>query len=265
MRDDISGLRALLEALYSRYNRLDADLRDPIVFLHRCSGRARKEVVGVIAAMLAYGRIEQIMVSVGQVIGRLGPDPLALLLSARPDELRRRCSGFAHRFADGEALFGLLCGLASVLRRHGSLQACFLAHTRPADTTVLGGLAGLAHEIMDGGGLTDHLVADPHKGSACKRWHLFLRWMVRRDEIDCGVWPGISPSQLIVPLDAHMWRVCRRLGLTRRRTCGLAAALEITRAFRAICPQDPVRYDFALMHASAAGDPDLSRFVCSQA
>ena len=91
------------------------------------------------------------------------------------------------------------------------------------------------------------LFPDPRKGSACKRHNLFLRWMVRGgDGVDLGLWTALSPRDLVVPLDTHMIRMGRRLGLTRRATPGWGMAEEITAAFRAVCPEDPVRFDFAL-------------------
>jgi uncharacterized protein (TIGR02757 family) len=91
-----------------------------------------------------------------------------------------------------------------------------------------------------------YLVPSPAAGSACKRLNLFLKWMVRSDAIDPGGWTGVSPRQLIVPLDIHMRRIGRRYGLTRRMTANMRMALEITAGFRRFCPDDPTRYDFAL-------------------
>lgn len=99
------------------------------------------------------------------------------------------------------------------------------------------------------------LFPDPRKGSACKRHNLFLRWMVRGgDGIDLGIWKVISPQDLIVPLDTHMIRMGRWMGLTSRATPGWKMAEEITAAFRAVCPEDPVKYDFALTRIGIMGE-----------
>ncbi len=90
------------------------------------------------------------------------------------------------------------------------------------------------------------LLPSPGKGSACKRLNLFLRWMVRSDDVDPGGWSGVDAGKLIVPLDTHMHRMGLEVGLTRRKQADMQAALEVTRAFRTIAPEDPVRYDFAL-------------------
>jgi len=115
-----------------------------------------------------------------------------------------------------------------------------------------------AEELRDAAGnLEGHLLPRPARGSACKRLNLFLRWMVRRDEIDPGGWDAVSPARLIVPLDTHMHRICGSLGLTKRSQADLQAALEITEAFRAFAPDDPVRYDFAISHLGIRGEGDI--------
>jgi len=249
--------KGTLERLYARYADRSHAARDPVSFLYRYRELADREVAGLVAAFLAYGRLKQIMHSVEDALSRLGPSPRRMILASDPRELRRACRGFVHRFANADSLHALLRAVRAVVRTHGSIEACFLAHDDPGAPDVQPGLAGLANELRQGRKELSHLVADPAKGSACKRWHLYLRWMVRRDAVDPGGWEAVSAARLLVPLDAHMWRVCRGLGLTRRKSCNLAAAREITDRFRRICPADPVRYDFALMHASVSGDPEL--------
>jgi uncharacterized protein (TIGR02757 family) len=90
------------------------------------------------------------------------------------------------------------------------------------------------------------LLASPANGSVCKRLNMFLRWMVRRDDVDPGLWKSIDKSKLIVPVDVHMARLCKILGLYKRKTITLKAAVEITESFKLIEPADPVKYDFAL-------------------
>ncbi len=259
MRKD-RDLRGLLEQLYDRYATAEHARHDPVSFTYRYRRRADGEVAALVAACLSYGRLEQIMASVADALGRMGERPAEFVLEAGPAARRRAAAGFVHRFADGAQFARLLAAIARVVGQYGSLQRCFAAHDRPDSPTILPGLRGLADELQRNGGLA-HLVADPRKGSACKRWHLYLRWMVRDDAVDPGLWDGIGTERLVVPLDAHMWRVCRGLGLTARRTCDLKAALEVTEAFRRVCPEDPVRYDFALMHASVEGDPALHAWL----
>ena len=105
------------------------------------------------------------------------------------------------------------------------------------------------------------LLPSPSAGSACKRLNLFLRWMVRQDNVDPGGWDSVSPAKLIIPLDTHMHRIGRRLGLTPRRQADLRTAIEITEGFRGICPSDPVRYDFALTRLGIRRDEGVEDFL----
>ncbi len=255
-------LRPLLEHLYHRYNDRRYVLQDPVRYVHACSTPADREVVGSVVALLAYGRLKQILRACDEATRRLGARPAEFVLGATSAQLRSASDGFCHRRVDADRFAGLLEGLRAVLDSHGSLEACFGAHDDRRDETVLAGLSGLSAEVVAAAGpLLQHVVPCPQRGSACKRWHLFLRWMARSDEVDLGVWDSVSPARLIVPLDAHLWRLCRSLGLTRRRTCNLATALEVTDGFRRIQPGDPTRYDFCLMHASVAADSALDRLL----
>jgi uncharacterized protein (TIGR02757 family) len=242
--------RQFLEELYARYNRRKHARSDPVRFLYAYEDIREREVAGLIAASLAYGRLGHILRSVADVLSRLQGEPRRFILSATSRRLRDACAGFRHRLVNQDRLWRFLLAVKDVLERHGSLEACFASHDAPSSPTILPGLMGLAGELADRGRAPAHLVARPEKGSACKRWNLYLRWLVRRDEVDPGGWERVRPSRLIVPLDVHMWRVCRKLGLTRRKVCNLKAAMEITDGFRRVSPADPVKYDFALMHAS---------------
>jgi uncharacterized protein (TIGR02757 family) len=90
------------------------------------------------------------------------------------------------------------------------------------------------------------LLAGPGRGGAAKRLNLFLRWMVRSDDVDAGLWRSVDKSKLIVPVDVHIARLCRILGFHNHKNVSLKTAIEITRNFAQISPADPVKYDFAL-------------------
>lgn len=253
--------RQFLEDLYSRYNRREHARHDPVRFLYAYEDIREREVAGLIAASLAYGQLRHILKSVADVLGRLQQEPRRFILSATPRQLCDACVGFRHRLVNEDRLWRFLLAVREVLQRHGSLEACFASHDAPSSPTILPGLIGLAGELAVHGHAPAHLVARPEKGSACKRWNLYLRWLVRCDEVDPGGWARVLPSRLIVPLDVHMWRVSRRLGLTQRKVCNLRAAMEITESFRRVSPADPVKYDFALMHASLEEGRTLKRVL----
>lgn len=251
--------RSSLEALYRRYNRKECIHPDPLEFVHQYGNPMDREIVGLIAACLAYGRVRQILASVSCVLERMNPSPGRFLLDNPLDHILSTFRSFKHRFTTGAELAALLGSMREMLLRFGSLEACFLAGFRPGDATVLPALEYFAHQLrcVCPGGLDGMLLPRPVKGSACKRLHLFLRWMVREDDVDLGVWKGLDPSWLLIPLDTHMFRIAGGLGLTARRQPNLRAALEITDAFRAVSPEDPVRYDFALTRLGIRDGVDI--------
>ncbi len=253
--------RAALDALYARFTHGAWVQPDPLETLYDYRGVADREIAGLVAACLSYGRVRSILGSVRAALDRMG-SPAAWLAAATPEGLRTAFAGFRHRFATGEQMAALLLGAKRTLARRGSLNAAFVAHLAPGDTTVAGALDGFATELREAAdGLDAHLLPCPARGSACKRLNLYLRWMVRRDAVDPGGWTGVRPAQLIVPLDVHMHRICTALGLTARRSANLKAALEITAAFRRFAPDDPVRYDFALTRLGIRPDADLDAFL----
>ncbi len=255
--------KAALEELYARLNRREFVHPDPLEVLYEYDDPGDREIVGLVAASLAYGRVRSILNSVRVVLGRMG-SPARFLAEAAPESLRRAFADFRHRFATGEQLTALLLGVRRIIARHGSLQACFRAGLRGEDETVVPALGQFVEALCAAaGGLDDHILPRPQRGSACKRLNLFLRWMVRRDAVDPGGWEGVPPAKLIVPLDVHMHRICRALGLTRREAADLRTAVEITHAFRRFAPDDPVRYDFALTRLGIRPGPeaDLDAFL----
>lgn len=238
--------RGQLERLYRRYHRREFLHTDPVVFLHAYPDLRDREIVGFIASALAYGRVAQIGKSVSRVLDRM-PSPSDFLKRASKRSLLRSFSGFKHRFTSGEELAAALYALKKIIERYGSIEDCFNAAYREDDDTILPALSFFVAECArEGAGRRSSLLASPAGGSACKRLNLYLRWMVRRDDVDPGGWKKIPPSKLIVPLDTHMFRICRSFGFTRRRQADLRSAIEVTGEFRKLAPEDPARYDFAL-------------------
>jgi uncharacterized protein (TIGR02757 family) len=245
-----------LERLYRRLNRREYVHPDPLEFLFRFEDPGDREVVALVASSLAFGRVSQILKSAGEVIRAMGPAPARYLADASTTSLKRRFGGFSYRFVKGAEMTALLLSARTLVEEFGSLNRCFLAGSEPADETVIPALTRFAERFAEGSG---YLMPLPRRGSACKRMNLFLRWMVRKDAVDPGGWTGISPAGLVVPLDTHMHRIGRDLGLTKRKSGDMRTALEITAGFRRLCPEDPVRYDFALTRLGIRDDlGDLS-------
>ncbi|MCY2929731.1 MAG: TIGR02757 family protein [Planctomycetota bacterium] len=253
---------AALEDLYDRLNRRGYVEPDPLQFLYDYPDAADREIVALVASALAYGRVKQILTSVSDALARLGRRPGAFVSEASPETLREAMLGFKHRFSDGSNLAALLTGAAAAIRTHGSLQRCFLAGMGRDDETVLPAAGAFVEALRRGTrGECGHLLSDPARGSACKRLHLMLRWLVRRDDVDPGGWHDVPAAKLIVPLDTHMHRLARQLGATRRRAADGKTAMETTAAFRALCPGDPVKYDFALTRLGIRADMNADEFL----
>ena len=249
------GLKARLDAIYSQYNKRCYVDPDPLAFLYKYSRARDREIAGLIAASLAYGRVEMIMAVVETVLGPMGQSPREWLLSRSEDELASVFKGFKYRFAREDHLAALLTGMRRVILDQGSMENCFIQGLGDKKS-IMDGLLSL-YKGINAHGECGHLLADPSKSSACKRSHLFLRWMVRKDAVDPGGWDGVDPSLLVVPLDTHMFKVGRFLGFTQKKSAGRSAAVDITDGFAGILPSDPVKYDFALTRFGIRRNMDM--------
>jgi len=246
-----------LEQLFSLYQDRQWVHPDPLEFLYLYAEERDREMVGLIASSLAYGRVAQILKSVSAVLDKMGPSPCDFVRSSTDAGLQKTFAGFKHRFTTAEDLINLLRGARAVYEDFGSLYKCFMETHRDRQDTVYEGLCFLVGQIMKvNGRATNTLLPMPERGSACKRLHLFLRWMVREDDVDPGGWHEVSPSKLIVPLDIHMHRTCSQLRMTGRKQADLKTAMEVTRAFRRFAPEDPVKYDFVLTRLGIRNDCD---------
>ena len=261
---DTQTLKIKFDDLYKHYHRRRFVHPDPLEFLYSYRDVRDREIVGLIASSLAYGRVAQILKSVSRVLEVIGYSPCDFLQNATMNSLERAFAGFSHRFANGDQLAALLFGVKKAISRFGSLNICFLAGMSPHDENIIPAMTFFSDQLGGKNGGPGHLLARPEKGSACKRLNLFLRWMVRKDEVDPGGWNGISCSKLIIPLDTHMYRIGMGLRLTERRGANMHAALEITSAFKRIAPDDPVKYDFALTRLGIRDDvvPDNFKGLC---
>ena len=247
-------IRDILEKLYKRYNRRELISPDPLQFLYRYSDPADIEITAFLASALAYGRVQQIEKSLNNLLGRMGDSPSEFVINF-DKEKRRMLNDFKHRFTTGDDISDLLTLLRTIISRCGSIEQYFALGYNPGDNNIIPALSKFCNSLLDihaagpkgqpTRGLK-YLLVSPDGGSACKRLNLFLRWMVRDDDVDAGLWKSIDKAKLIVPIDVHMGRLCKILDLYDRKTVSLSAATEITESFAEIEPADPVKYDFAL-------------------
>jgi uncharacterized protein (TIGR02757 family) len=253
--------RERLDQIYRTYNFRRWVHPDPLEFLYGYRDPLDREIVGLVASSLAYGRVLQILKSVRFVLEKMGRSPRDYLASQKEDDLLEAFRGFKHRFTTAEEIVALLLGIRRVTNRFGSLHACFRCGYQDGHDTVLPALFFFVSELSQMcKGRGNSLLPRPEKGSACKRLHLYLRWMIRRDRVDLGVWKSIPTHKLLVPLDTHMHRMGVHLNLTRRCAADLCTAVEVTKGFQTICPEDPVRYDFALTRLGMRGQFPFGAF-----
>jgi uncharacterized protein (TIGR02757 family) len=261
MREDWRGA---LEAAYHGAPWEQWVEKDPLWHVRRFSDARDQEVAGVIAASLAYGRVGSILPSVGRVLEAMDGSPRRFVEDFDPERDAGRFAGFAHRFHTPDAIIAMLFAMQGAVERYGSLGAMFLAgydgaapDTSDALTRFVVGLRALtpgdpADKALYG---WRHFLASPLDGSACKRLHLFLRWMVRTGTPDVGAWPDVSPAKLLIPVDVHVANAARRMGWTRRASADRRMAEEITAVLRQADPEDPTRFDFVLSHSGMEGTP----------
>ncbi len=254
-----SDLGPRLAQLYEAYNREDA-ASDPIQIVRRYTSPADQEVIGYCAAALAFGRVASVLNTVETLARVLGPAPAAYVREFDPAAPHPELRAMVHRWTRGVDIVALLWLLRQMIDRSGSIERFFLEGYDPEATDIGAALdsfsrRALALELTAVYGRrrpartgVGYFFPQPSAGSGCKRLNLFLRWMVRRDEVDLGAWTSIPPSKLIVPLDTHVIRLGRCLRLTRYTSPGWRMAADITASLRAIDPVDPVRFDFSICH-----------------
>jgi uncharacterized protein (TIGR02757 family) len=244
-----------LEKLYRNYNRRKWVYPDPLIFLYSFPDIKDREIVAFISSCLAYGNVSIILKNIQSILEKISPSPCYFLLNSDQARLHRSFSDFKHRFATGKALAQLLSGLKKIVEENGSLGRCFVNCLEPEEETLVPALNRFVKKIHAASfNKPDHLLPLPERGSACKRLCLFLRWMVRKDEVDPGGWDHIPASRLIIPVDTHILRISRYLNLTFRKAADMKTALEITSGFKQISPEDPVKYDFVISRLGIRND-----------
>lgn len=248
------AIRNVLEKLYRKYNRRELIKPDPLQFVYKYSSQADMEIAGLLSAVLAYGRVEQIQKSLTRLFSIIGDSPRAFVRDFGPAH-RRKLQGFKHRFTSGDDISDLLTLLKEILEQSGNIENYFLPGHIRSDKNLIPALSNFCDSLLDlyaarhGGNISSglkYLLASPSGGSACKRLNLYLRWMVRDDAVDAGLWKSVDKAKLVVPVDVHMGRLCRILGFHDNKTNSMKTALKITAKFAEIEPTDPVKYDFSL-------------------
>ncbi len=252
------NLRSALEALYAGYN-VERAVADPVWIIHRYHQPNDREVVGFIAAALAFGRVQSVLNSIEGMLQVMGPSPAAFVRAFDPARDRKQFDHLVHRWTKGADMAALVWVMHQMMVRSGSIEGFFAEGLPDAAVDVSEGLQSFSTRALalDQKAVygrskpkpgVAYFFSRPSSGGACKRLNLFLRWMVRTDQVDLGVWSRVRPGQLIVPLDTHVIRVGQCLRLTRLKSPGWRMAADITKSLRALDPVDPVKFDFSICH-----------------
>lgn len=245
-----ASLRKLLDSKVNQYNVPAFIEHDPISVPHRFTKKQDIEIMGLIAALFAWGQRKTIIDKSLEVAERMQQRPHDFVLSHKPNELKRLL-GFKHRTFNDTDLLAVVAFLHRWYSEEISLETAFLSGMKAGDAHVENGLIGfreLFFEVQDMPVRTRKHIASPLQHSACKRLNMYLRWMVRIDKqgVDFGIWNRIGMHQLVCPLDVHVQRVALQLGLMQRNITDWRAAIELTETLKRMDAADPVRYDFAL-------------------
>ena len=262
-----SDLKTYLDGLVARFEQPAFIQDDPIAFPHGFDDPRDQEVIGLYAAILAWGQRKTVLNKMEELCERMRYHPYRFVRDFDEGRDAPRLATFKHRTFQPLDTLWFTKNLGEALRRHETVERFFASHL-PEDAADVGAaIQGFSEGMMTispgtPARLRKHL-ARPASGSACKRLCLYLRWMVRPGPVDLGIWPTIRPDQLVLPLDVHSGRQARALKLIARAANDWQAALELTQRCKRLCPDDPARYDFALFGVGAYGVSLDERFTGS--
>ena len=240
----------LLNEKYEQFNHPDFIPNDPISIPHQFSQKQDIEIMGFIAATLAWGQRKTIINKCNQLIQLMDNAPFDFIKNHQDTDLKRFLT-FKHRTFNTTDTLYFIEFFKDFYSKHESLEEAFIIGLSPEAQNTQVGLENfqkLFFSLEDYPARTKKHVATPAKKSSCKRINMFLRWMVRKDDkgVDFGLWHRIAPSQLVCPCDVHVERVGRKLGLITRPKADWQTAVELTQNLKQLDPHDPVKYDFAL-------------------
>jgi len=228
---------------------------DPLQFLHLFSDEKDIEAIGFIASVFAYGNVTQIVRVLNSIVISTESKPNDFILNFNKKNYKK-LAGLKHRFYTEDDVITFFLLLRKIYSDHDSIKNLFLKDYDPSEENLKQAISGFPHsclkiikkmkrEISPG---LRFMFPLPDLGSACKRMNLFLRWIVRKDDLDFGLCNEIPTNKLLIPVDTHVARICRSLHLTKRKNVSWRMAEEITENLKKFDPEDPVKYDFAICH-----------------
>ena len=246
------AIKKILDQKVKQYNQKSFIEKDPICIPHLFQKQQDIEIAAFFAAIFAWGNRTTIINKSTELMQKMDNAPYAFCLTHQPKDLKR-LFGFKHRTFNDTDLLYCIAFLKAHYQHNESLETAFFKdhQTGKRINTVEGALCNFQSYFMsmeDAPQRTRKHISSPAAGSTCKRLNMFLRWMIRKDHtgVDFGIWKSIAPSELIIPIDVHVARIARTLGILTRPQTDWQAALELTAYCRTLDSKDPVKYDFAL-------------------
>ena len=250
---------ALLEKKFKEYNSPAFIENDPISIPHRFTKKQDIEIAAFFSATIAWGNRKSIITSANKLMNLMDSAPHDFILNHQDNDLKTLLE-FKHRTFNATDTLYFVEFLKQHYSKHESLEEAFLkSEIRNSQAETLSGFHNYFFSLEDPPHRTRKHVATPVRGSTCKRLNMFLRWMVRHDKhgVDFGLWKKIKPSQLLIPLDVHVDRVARKLGLIKRKQTDWETVLELTENLKTFDAKDPVKYDYALFGLGVLDKDDL--------
>ncbi len=249
----MNNLKEYLDKLVIKYEIPEFIKDDPVQFCHKYTNKKDIEIAGIIASCLAYGKRQKIIESCNTVLSFMDFEPYKYIINLDADDAKSKLAPFKHRYTSGEDIFYLLLILNRALQDYENIEDIFLKGYNPKNKNIKLALTHLVSiltdylqgEVENMRGI-NFLLPNPQRGSACKRLNMFLRWMVRKGPVDLNLWQNVSSSKLLIPLDTHVAKVSRKLGICHRQSDDWITAEEITDYLLELDPDDPAKYDFAI-------------------
>lgn len=246
------NLKEKLDKLYNSYKHKHSS-KDPVWNLHSFSDEKDIEIIGLISSAFAYGSVNQINRFIELLLQKIGNKPYEFTVNFEKQKDKKHLNGLYYRFNTGRDILNLFSSINKTLVKYSSLQNAFISGYDSSHDNIVPALTGFINTLHRNSPKKHdkyyhHLIPNPLSGSTCKRMNLFLRWMIRKDDIDTGIWSGVDKAKLIMPVDTHIARVSKKLRLVKRKSVDLKFAVELTSKLKLFDAADPVKYDFALCH-----------------
>ncbi len=255
-----------LDDLVEKYETTEFIKDDPIQFPHRFKNKEDIELAGFIASLFAYGNRKMFIAKLNDLFNRADNDIANYVKNGEFENLK----GLEYRFSKDYDIIPIFDILHNLYKESRGLEELFeygwnvsgsgQISPHPSPPPIKGGDTTFDYPkffqiIIDyfysrapktvGQGFY-HMLPNPANGGAMKRLNMFLRWMIRKSSVDLGIWDFMQPKDLLIPLDVHVARISRNMGLLNRKSNDFKAVIELTTKLREFSPNDPTKYDFAM-------------------